>query len=268
MVRVFYLIKASLLTARRYSVDWWGSIILPLVNLIPFLVAIFYAQYVGWINNLSSVLGTNNLILYYLVGIVYWNYVESLWVSVMTLRYYMRIGLFEDIFALPITAFEYIIAWALLELFAVTVSSAPLIIIATALLLLNTGYINFLFCILVFFASILASFGFAFVLFGATLIFKEGDEIISLIGNSAPFLGGLYFPVSILSKPLELIGLIFPFSWGLDLIRFYSLGTTTILPNYLEHLVFIFICCVYLVGGIITYRILEIKARRKGIQGF
>ncbi|WP_240739116.1 hypothetical protein [Marinitoga lauensis] len=44
----------------------------------------------------------------------------------------------------------------------------------------------------------LASFGFVFFFFGVTLLFKDGDELVSLMGNAAPLIGGMFFPITIL----------------------------------------------------------------------
>jgi len=144
----------------------------------------------------------------------------------------------------------------------------PLIIVA---LVINIFHLSIETCILavsIFLISMTASFGFAFLIFGLTLVIREGDEIVSLLGNAAPLLGGLYFPVTLLPTPLLVISYVFPFTWGIDLLRAVFLDSKTILSFETELILLFIMSLGYFGMGILSYKSLEIKMRRKGIQGF
>lgn len=266
MVRFLHLARASLLTARRYSIDWYGSVFAPVLGVIPVILAIWYGERLGF--SFASVTGTEDFVRYYLIGIAYWGYVESVWSSIFAMREHMRTGRLEELLLTPMKAWEYILGWSALAIALTTVSSLPLVVLAVAVGIVKAGLSQLLLSLLVFIASMVASFGLAFALFGATLVVKEGDELVSLIGNAAPLLGGLYFPIHLLPGPLKSMALAFPFTWGVDLIRALLVGSKTMLAPKTELLLLPALSVTYLLLGILTYRLLERKMRRRGIQGF
>ncbi len=267
MVRIFYLAKASILTAKRYKIDWFGYVLMPIVSVIPVLIAVWYGNLIGSFD-FSSIVGSGNFFGYYFIGLTYWNYIESMWSSIFALRQQMRIGQLEDVLLSPIKPWEYIFGWSFLALCITTVNSLPLIIIAFILNILMISLWSLVVSIIVFLMSMIASYGFAFMIFGLTLVLREGDEIVSLMGNSAPLLGGLYFPVKILPTPLLTVSYVFPFTWGLDLLRASILHTKTIIDFNVEFLVLICLSVMYFLLGLISYKLLERRMRIRGIQGF
>ncbi|WP_237702785.1 ABC transporter permease [Thermococcus barophilus] len=266
-MRFLYLAKASLLTAKRYKIDWYGNVLMPILGVLPVIIAIWFGNKLGLLN-FSSIIGTENLLEYYVLGIAYWNYIESVWSSIFSLREHMRIGQLEELILTPLKPWEYILGWSFLSFALTTVSSLPLILIA---LLLNVQHLNIeklILAVLIFLISLIASFGFAFLIFGLTLVVKEGDEIVSLLGNAAPLLGGLYFPIAILPIPLRYLAYSLPFTWSLDLLRALLLSSKTILNIGSEIKVFLLLSFGYFALGTVSYILLERKMRKRGIHGF
>jgi len=171
---------------------------------------------------------TTNIFGYLALGAAYWNYVEILWGVIFTLRRYMRIGQFEEIFLTPVSGLEYILSWSVFGISRVTIESVPILILALLSNLLTIKPLNLLLFICSFVISIIASFGFVFLFFGLTLLLKDADELVSLVGNAAPLIGGMFFPVTVLPKFLRYVSYVFPFTWGLDLSRHFLMGTKTI----------------------------------------
>ena len=268
MVRFFYLLKASYLTARTYKIDWYSSILYPLINFIPIAIAIWYGSYTGHMSNFKEIIGADNVFGYYAIGLIYWNYVEMLWPVISTFRNYMRLGFFEEIFITPIKISEYLTNYSLYASLIVTIQSIPLIIILAPFVFITASIIQIFEIIGIFLLSILSSYGFAYILFGITLKLKEGDELISLIGNIAPFCGGLYFPVTILPSSIRVVSYIFPFTWGLDIMRSLIFHSQTILPLTTEAPLFILISIIFFLAGISTFKYMEKIARKSGLQGF
>lgn len=267
LVRFLYLAKASLLTAKRYRIDWYGNVLMPVLGVLPVIIAVWYGNKIGFLD-FSHIVGTQNFFEYYILGIAYWNYIEAVWASIFVLREHMRIGQLEELLLTPIRPWEYILGWSFLAISLTTINSLPLIIVA---LVINIFHLSIETCILavsIFLISMIASFGFAFLIFGLTLVIREGDEIVSLLGNAAPLLGGLYFPVTVLPAPLLILSYAFPFTWGIDLLRGVILGSRTILGFDAELILLFIMSLGYFGMGILSYKSLEIKMRRRGIQGF
>ncbi len=266
MVRFLHLARASLLTAKRYSIDWYGSVFAPILSVVPLMLAIWYGERLGF--SFASVTGTEDFVRYYIIGIAYWSYVESVWSSVFAMREHMRTGRLEELFLTPMKAWEYILGWSSLALALTTVNSLPLVVLAVAVGIVNAGLSQLLLSLLVFLLSMVASFGLAFALFGAMLAIREGDELVSLRGNAASLLGSLYFPIHLLPGSLKSMALTFPFTWGVDLIRGLLVGSKTMLALKTELLLLSALSVTYLLLGILTYGLLERRMRRRGIQGF
>ncbi len=268
MVSSLHLAKASFLSARKYKIDWYGAFFTPLLTVLPVILLYYLGTESGLVRFFYGATNTRNIFGYLLVGAAYWNYVEVLWGSVFTLRYYMRIGQLEEIFVMPISAWGYIFSWSILGLVKVTVESVPIIVLAILLNITTFTLVNFVLTVGVVILSMIASFGFVFLFFGITLRFKEGDELVSLIGNAAPLIGGMFFPVNILPKGLEYLAYVFPFTWGLDLSRHFLMNTNTLLDVKKEMIILIVLSFLYLTLGMLSFKILQIMARKKGIQGF
>ncbi|WP_296906434.1 ABC transporter permease [Thermotoga sp.] len=268
MVRSLHLAKASFLSAKRYRIDWYGSFLTPLLTIIPVVLLFYLGSKSGLVQFFYGATNTENIIGYLLLGAAYWNYVEVLWGTVFTLRYYMRIGQLEEILTMPISTLGYIFSWSVFGLVKVTIESVPIIVLAILMNFMTLSPIGFALAAGVVILSIVASFGFVFLFFGVTLRFKEGDELVGLLGNAAPLIGGMFFPVSILSKGLMYLSFAFPFTWGLDLTRHFLMNTNTLLNPGKEFIILTVLSLLYLGLGAFSFRVLQNKARRKGMQGF
>jgi len=268
MVRSLYLAKASFLSAKRYRIDWYGAFLTPLLTIMPVVLLYYLGTESGLVRFFYGATNTKNIIGYLLLGAAYWNYVEVLWGSVFALRYYMRIGQLEELFIMPVSSIGYILSWSVFGLVKVTVESVPIIVLAVLLNLMTFNLVEFALAAGVVILSIIASFGFVFLFFGITLRFKEGDELVSLLGNAAPLIGGMFFPVNVLPKGLEYFAYAFPFTWGLDLSRHFLMNTSTLLDLEKESIVLLALSFLYLGLGVISFKILQNRARKKGLQGF
>jgi len=268
MVRGLYLIKAQFLSAKRYKIDFYGSFFVPLLTIIPLLFLYYLGSKSNIVKFFYGTSNTTNIFGYLALGAAYWNYVEILWGVIFTLRRYMRIGQFEEIFLTPVSGLEYILSWSVFGISRVTIESVPILILALLSNLLTIKPLNLLLFICSFVISIIASFGFVFLFFGLTLLLKDADELVSLVGNAAPLIGGMFFPVTVLPKFLRYVSYVFPFTWGLDLSRHFLMGTKTIFDFKSEFMIFTVISFLYIIAGYLSYVILQHKARQKGVHGF
>jgi len=116
--------------------------------------------------------------------------------------------------------------------------------------------------------SLVASYGFAFVLFGATLRFKDANSAVGLLGNAAPLLGGVFFPVALLPGFLRPLAYAFPFTYGADAVRALWLGTPAMFPLGQQIGLLAALAVAYVALGWWALLHFERRARHHGLEGF
>jgi len=116
--------------------------------------------------------------------------------------------------------------------------------------------------------SLAASYGFAFLLFGLTLRFKDADSAIGMLGNAAPLLGGVFFPVALLPGFLRPFAYVFPFTYGVDAVRALWLDTPTMFPMGLQLGLLAALAVAYVGLGWWALVHFERRARHHGLEGF
>ncbi|MFA5890729.1 MAG: ABC transporter permease [Actinomycetota bacterium] len=263
------LAAASLRGRSRYRLDYITSTVGPLLWVIPALLTLRFAESLGMGDAFKDATGIarSRAPLYFLAGAVYWNYVEGVWSLAMNVRGAMRSGTLEPLWCTPVPRLALVAGWSAGTLASITLQSA----IAFALLAIVGGtppVVSWVGVAALLAGSVLAAYGFAFVLIGLTLRFRDAESIVSMLGNAAPLLGGVIFPVALLPLPLRLLSYLFPFTYGADLLRSLLAGSRTLLPAHVEVLVLAAMAVVLPVLGWWGLVRLERGARARGLEGY
>jgi len=100
------------------------------------------------------------------------------------------------------------------------------------------------------------------------IIWKDVQGLVNVLGTVFLFFGGGIFPLQIFPEPIQFIALFFPYTFGFDLIRYFSFegAWTTILPVEIEIFLLILYAIVYL---LLSYYLLERAskyAKNKGLH--
>lgn len=261
------LLVCSLKARARYRGDFYWSTASPLLLALPAVLLGYWGEQLGLLAAFAETTGTTRYALYVLLGAVYWNYVEAVWSIAFSLRGAMRSGVLESLLATGLSRWGLIAAWSGARLLGVTVHS----VLAIALVVALAGWpggaaVGAI--VLVWAFSLLGSYGLAFVLFGLTLRFKDAESLLSLVGNVAPLLGGVFFPVAFLPGFLRPLALAFPFTYGVDALRSLWLGTETLFPLSFQFAVLGALGLVYLVLGWWALGRFERLGRHHGLEGF
>lgn len=257
----------------RYRTEFLTSTLSPLFWVIPALLLTRYADALGLRYNFKDIAGVELSLAatYFLVGATYWNYVEGVWSIALGLRVNMRLGTLESLWCTPAPRISFMISWSAGRLLAVTLHSILALGLLIFLSLVNLEDIRFerpTLAVIVLGFSVLASYGFAFLLVGLTLKFKDAESIISILGNAAPLLGGVIFPVMLLPGPLRIVSYLFPFTYGADALRGLILGSKTLLPLYYEVGGTVVMGVFFAIVGWQAFVWLESKARMDGLENF
>ncbi len=216
-------------TMTRYRSEFYGSLTWPLLLALPALLLGYWGEKLGLLSAFAEATGTSRYVVYLLLGAVYWNYVEAVWSIAFSLRGAMRSGVLESLLLTRLSRLGMIMAWSGARLLGVTMHSAFAIALVIGLAgwpgRVAVGQIA-----LVWTFSLLGSYGLAFVLFGLTLRFKDAESLLSLVGNIAPLLGGVFFPIVLLPGFMRPFSLMLPFTYRVDALRALWLGGNRFSP--------------------------------------
>lgn len=253
----------------RYRSEFLWSTLNPLMWILPAILMVHF----GLGEGLQSGPGTPvNYVAFFLTGAIYWNYVEAVWSLCFYLQEAMEGGVLEALWATTVPRVALFGGWSLSKLLSVTLQSAAgLVLVVLAMVgapgqaLAPVTPVQAAQATLAALASIVASYGLAFLLVGLSLVYRDVESIISMVGNAAPFIGGMAFSVTLLPLPLQVISFLFPFTWGLDLFRGIVFGSPTILAPAGELTALVALSLFYVAAGYLGFVYMEKTARRRGL---
>lgn len=269
-MRAFIALTLAILrNLSRYRSEYIGSFLGPVFWVIPAWLIVRYA-------NISDIFGVNDptftvAAMYFFIGATYWNYVEGIWSIALGLRENMRLGTLESLWVSPAPRLSMIMGWSVGRLLGTTLHSLLAFGLLSALSIIHLrdlSFENILTVTNIILFSVLAAYGFGFVLVGLTLKFKDAESMISMLGNAAPLLGGILFPITYLPIPLRAVAYLFPFTYGVDALRGILFGSKTLLSLPTEIALIITMGVLFPIFGWIFFSWIENKARVEGIGEF
>lgn len=267
MREAWALFRYSTLSAFRYRSNRMWPLTQPVLLALPALLVAYWGERAGSIEVFEGLAGTRGYAAYLLLGALYWNFVEVVWWIPWGLRAEMTAGTLESVLASRLTRLGLLGAWSGSRALVVVPSFA----VGVALVALWAGVPagpDLAVAGLVLLTSAVGSWGLAFLLFGLTLRFKDAESLISLLGNSAPLLGGVFFPVALLPQPLRALALLYPFTYGVDALRGAWFGSATLFPLGVQLPILAGLSAAYLVLGWAALVHFERSARERGLEGF
>jgi ABC-2 type transport system permease protein len=112
-------------------------------------------------------------------------------------------------------------------------------------------------------------FGFSFLLGGAALVFKNVRAIADLLQDLILFVNGTVVPVALMPAWLQTIGLVFPTTYGITLMRRVALEDVSLSSLLVDGSLLTLLAhsAVYLLGGWLIYALCERAARQQGTLG-
>ncbi len=260
------LLQYSLRAQLRYGLFRW-SLAFPLALALPALLVGMWGEGMGLGAEFADRTGTSDYLGYVLLGALYWNFVEVIWSIALSLQRAMRQGTLESLLSTGISRTGLIGAWSGAR-FAVEVVPS----LATLGLILALSGVpawpRWAGVLLAWFLSLAASYGFAFLLFGLTLRFKDANAAVGLLGNAAPLLGGVFFPVALLPGFLRPFAYVFPFTYGVDAVRALWLDTPAMFPMGVQLGLLAALAVGYVSLGWWALLYFERQARHHGVEGF
>ena len=264
MVKMWAVVKANFLTQWRYQVNFWLETLSIFVIIFPSLTLTFNGNNGIW--NFSS---GRQYSFYLLVALSILGFVECLWSFVFQLRSEMKQGIFDENQLLPISMNMRMITWSIDGIVSAVISFLPLFIISFLYSFIKISALDFLVSILIIMISVFSGYSLGVILMGLMLIWKECDQLVSFIGNIAPFICGMLVPLVNMPIGLRFLGLWMPFTWGLDIVRYLFFGYETLLPIYYEIGILIVLTVIYyILSKLIFDKLNRLSKKKGGIIGY
>lgn len=263
MVKAIILLQMELKEKFRYKIELFSASTDALLLVFPAIAILLFGDF-----NVTGVNSRMEYIQYMLFSLILWQFVENMWSAVFEIRRKLKEGNFEYMMCMPLKGIHYIFGWAVSGVISMVLEMIPLIILflITSFHLLSIKALLTILVVTLIMAF--GTYGFAEMLMGLAIYLKEADQIVSLVANIAPFLAGLYFPVIQLPHVFVWFSVLFPFTWGLDLVRNILFASAMLMPAQYEWGMFLLVSVIYALLGSKVYDAMIRKARKNGLSKF
>lgn len=128
----------------------------------------------------------------------------------------------------------------------------------------TTGWIAGIVAVAALIANIALFTSIGIVVAGLTVVFKRTSQIVVLASTGLGLISGVYYPISVLPRPVQFVAKILPLTWGIEVLRQALLANSVAVGR------FILLIIVALAALPIALRIFGIslqQARRAGSLG-
>ena len=161
----------------------------------------------------------------------------TLWAPIQAVTTDLYNGTLEYLYSNPGSRYAYYVGTVLTDVIISMVIFVPfylfLVVFARA------GVRNMLMILLVCALVLVALTAMGVMIALLALLWRQVGSIASVLGMLFEFLGGAYLPVSTFPAPLQFLAYFIPYTWGYDLIRYYSFDGEwqTLQPVWLEWII-------------------------------
>ncbi len=257
---------ATLIKGLRLSLKYRANFISMMIQSVAFIgVMIMFANAYSF--NLSNPLSLQQTVVFYLGGllIIFYDSV-ALWQPLNTVTVDLYNGTLEYIYSTPTSRVAYYLGSVSSAAVFSSIFVIPLLGFVLVYTSLSVG--NLLMILLVLFMTILTLSAFG-VMFGLlAILYKNVGNVSNVLGTFFTFFSGLFVPVTVLPLQLQAISYVLPYTWGIDLIRHYSIGGVwvTIAPIQLMWFFLGLMTILYWITTKFLLTKVEKRAKREGLH--
>jgi ABC-2 type transport system permease protein len=185
--------------------------------------------------------GGQNLYIFFLGSLVLFVFTRSaLWGPINAVNNDLTNGTLEYLYSLPGSRYAYYVGVTLAEIVFSQVIFVPLFALLAVSSRANLD--NLLWMLLTCAAVMVSLTAMGIMISLLALVWKQVNSIVSILGILFELLAGAYLPISSFPQAVQYVSYLLPFTWGYDLLRYYSFASSgihwqTILPVWQEWLV-------------------------------
>jgi ABC-2 type transport system permease protein len=259
-------IRKDLTIARRYLPNLIASIAQLSIRLLFFLLLANIATFHGS-ERLGRELSGRDLFIFFQGAMLLFIFKgAALWTPVNSVTRDLYNGTLEYLYSNPFSRYAYFTGTVLSDIIIAQVAFLPgfaLLVVYSGVDLINI-FMILLVCLLVFFT--LLAMGVMIALLG--IIWRQVTSIAGILDISFEMLSGAYFPLFALPLALQYFAYILPFTWGYDLVRYYSFAGdwTTLRPVWQEWAILMLFAVVYTLLSLHLLFKVERFAKKKGLH--
>jgi len=227
-LKLFYMaVWRNLLTLTRYKANFLFEILTS--ALFGFGMLLFSFAFNASL--LGETVGSTNYVAFFVLGVSFqsWQGI-SLWGASGMFQGELSTGQIDYTFSCPFSRYWYIVSNIAASAVQEALFFIPMFCIGlwlTSATLTVTGVILGLMATMLSVAA-LAQLGAIFA--SLTLRYRQVTAIFGFFNFAFQMLTGMFIPVQLLPTPLQIVGQCLPQTFGMDLLRYYVMGTKAIMP--------------------------------------
>lgn len=200
-----------------------------------------------------------------LIGIAFSEYLYTALNAFMdAIRDEQLTGTLENILLSPINIPSFVICGSLWNFLFTSLRIACYLIIGWLLFGFDISRINYLSAFVVLILTILSFSGLGMFSASFIIIFKRGEPINFIFSGLSRFLGGVYFPITILPLWIRNISFLLPITYALNGMRKAVLNNADLFSLGYDILCLIIFIALLLPLGILSFRLALRRAKKEG----
>lgn len=256
----------GLQVARRYAPNLIGSFVGLAIRVLFFLL-IANAVTFGLGTTDGATLDGRNLFIFFqgaLLLLIFQG--PTLWAPINAVTTDLYNGTLEYIYSNPGSRYAYYVGTVLTDVVISSVVFVPfylfLVYVARATLF------NTLMILAVCGATLVALTAMGIMIALLALLWRQVSSLAQILGLLFEFLGGAYLPVNTFPPALQFFAYLLPYTWGYDLIRYYSFDGqwATLQPVWVEWMVLILYAFLFTFVSRYLLRRAEMRAKQAGLH--
>jgi len=207
------------------------------------------------------------LFIFLLGSLVLFTFTRStLWGPINAVTNDLYNGTLEYLYSNPCSRYAYYVGTVMSEVAVSLVVFIPMFIVLV--ITTHIGVAQMVLMLLACLVVLIALTAMGIMIALLAIIWRQVGSVASVLGILFEMLAGAYLPLSSFPEPLRAISYLIPFTWGYDIIRFYSFdgGWKTILPIEYEWVVIILFAVVFTMVSRKLLERAEYQAKNVGLH--
>lgn len=263
-VSFFDVVKAAmikdLIVMKRYKANLLGSLIRSVI-----FVAVFWLFSRAYLFT-SVQLGEHETLLFFISGFLLISFDGvALWKPLNAVSSDLYNGTLEYLYTSPNSRIAYFVGTIAAEGVLSLVFVVPPVLYFIITGSVTAKNLFYVLLVLILALIVLIAFGTMFALM--VILWKQVNSIVGIISTLLTFLAGFLFPVSDLPYGLKYVAYLLPYTWGIDLLRYYTIPNWQLLvPLPMTWGILLIFAMVYWSITIVLASKVEAFAKSKGLH--
>jgi ABC-2 type transport system permease protein len=256
----------NLQVARRYLPNLAGNLVEIGVRAAFFLLLAGAISVRGPAASGANLTG-RDLMVFFLGSLLLFTFTRStLWGPINAVTNDLYNGTLEYLYSLPCSRYAYYVGTVVADVLVSMTVFLPLYVVLT--IVAQADPVDMLMVLLACAVVLAALTAMGVMVALLALLWRQVSSIASVLGILFEMLAGAYLPVSAFPPAVQYLAYLLPYTWGYDLIRYYSFGGDwhTLLPVWQEWAILLVYAALYTMVSRYLLARAERLAKRSGLN--